>query len=266
MNIQDFQAMKRSQQKISMITCYDYVMASIIDQTQVDCVLVGDSVGMVVHGYSTTVPVTVDMMALHVAAVVKGAPHKFVVGDLPFLSYRRGLTAAMDAVGRLMQAGAHAVKLEGAQGNLSLIQHIIESGIPVMGHLGFTPQSVNQMGGYKVQGKTRQAGDDILQQALSLQAAGCFALVLEMVPAALAKEVTEALDIPTIGIGAGPDTSGQVLVLHDMLGMNESFNPKFLKQFMQAADLMKKALDQYDQEVKTQCFPQADVHCYVGED
>ena len=210
---------------------------------------------MTMCGAKSTVEATMEMMTLFTQSVARGAPNKWIVGDLPFLSCRQNQTIAMRSIMALMQAGAHAVKLEGCDGNLELIAHCVNSGVPVMGHLGLTPQSVNVMGGYKVQGKTKQAATRIIKEARQLQEAGCFALVLECVPEDLAKEITEDLAIPTIGIGAGVHTSGQVLVLQDLLGMNLDFRPKFVKPYLSGADLMLDAMNQYAKEVETQTFP-----------
>ncbi len=259
-NVLEFQKMKNEGKKISMITCYDAWSAKIIAKTNIDCILVGDSLAMVMHGYKTTINATVDLMYTHTQAVSRCASNKFIIGDMPFLSHRKGLSYMMETVQRLEQAGAQAVKLEGAAGHLDLITHVVESGVPVMGHLGLTPQSVNLIGGYKVQGKGKHAGETILEQALGLQEAGCFALVLECVPHALAKEITEKLSIPTIGIGAGPDVDGQVLVLHDMLGLDDH-RPKFLKTYLDGKDLIHNALNTYDEEVKKGVFPAIE-HCY----
>jgi 3-methyl-2-oxobutanoate hydroxymethyltransferase len=253
--ILDFQTMKSKKEKISMITCYDYSFAKIVAASNVDCILVGDSLGMTMHGMKTTLNVSTNLMAAHTAAVVRGAGDKFVVADIPFMGNRKGLTANMTCVEKLMKAGAHAVKIEGAAGNLELIRHIVDSGVPVMGHLGLTPQSVNQLGGFKVQGRDAKSQKKIKEHALAMQEAGCFCIVLEAVPSALAKEITEALEIPTIGIGAGADTDGQVLVLQDMLGMNADFKPKFVKTFENGFDVIKNAFNQYDKEVKGQVFP-----------
>jgi 3-methyl-2-oxobutanoate hydroxymethyltransferase len=195
------------------------------------------------------------MMALHTAAVVRGAGDKFVVGDLPFMSNRKGLTANMTAVERIMKAGASAVKLEGAAGNLNLVRHIVDSGVPVMAHLGLTPQSVNQLGGFKVQGRDEKARKTIKEHALQLQDAGAFAVVLECVPSDLAEDITQALHVPTIGIGAGSETDGQVLVLQDLLGMNNEFKPKFVKTYFSGFDTLKKAFNTYHEEVTTGVFP-----------
>lgn len=253
--ILDFQEKKTKNQKISMITCYDYTFARIVAASDIDCILVGDSLAMTMHGHKTTLNASVNMMALHTAAVARGAGDKFIVGDLPFMSYRKGLTANMAGVEKIMKAGAQAVKLEGASGNINLVRHLVDSGVPVMGHLGLTPQSVNQLGGFKVQGRDEKAQKTIKEQAFQLQEAGAFSLVLECVPSKLAKEISESLHIPTIGIGAGPDCDGQVLVLQDMLGMNEGFKPKFLKKYFNGFENIKDAFNTYHQEVNEGAFP-----------
>src|SRR6185369_4253349 len=193
MKVQDFQKMKDDGRKISMITCYDYSSARVVAESSIDCILVGDSLAMTMHGYATTLSATTAMMALHTAAVAKGAPEKFIVGDLPFLSYRKGLKDAMDSVHELMSAGAHAVKLEGVRGHADIVRHIVDSGVPVMGHLGLTPQSVNQLGGMKVQARTDATVKILTSQARELEEAGCFALVLECIPSEAARKVTQLL-------------------------------------------------------------------------
>lgn len=238
-----------------MVTCYDYWSAKIIYKSDIDSILVGDSAAMVMHGFKDTLPATIDLMALHTAAVTRGIGNKFVVGDMPFCSYRKDLTSNMDAVQKIMQAGAHAIKLEGAIGNENLIKHIVASGIPVMGHIGLTPQSVYQLGGFKVQGKTAEAEKILFQQAQTLEDVGCFSLVLECIPSELAKKITEKLSIPTIGIGAGSYTSGQILVLQDLLGFNNDFKPKFVKKYLDGATLMQDALNKYSAEVQSGQFP-----------
>ena len=258
MNILDFQNMKQADDKIVMMTCYDYAFARILADSQVDCLLVGDSLAMVMYGYPSTVHATMDMMCLHTAAVARGAGDKFVIGDLPFMSYRQGLTRTMENVARLMQAGAQAVKLEGVDGNEDLVRHIVDSGVPVMGHLGLTPQAVHQLGGHKVQGRDDGGEARLLDQALRLQAAGCFAVVLECVPARIAAAVTAQLSIPTIGIGAGSQTSGQVLVLHDMLDFDPKFNPTLLKKYATTHGAVMQAANQYAQEVKSCAFPSSE--------
>jgi 3-methyl-2-oxobutanoate hydroxymethyltransferase len=256
-SIQDFASKKEQGKKISMVTCYDSWSAKIIADTDIDTVLVGDSLSMVMHGHATTLNASVQLMALHTAAVARVLKNKFIVGDLPFLSCRQGLTENVRAAGALMRAGAHALKLEGAAGNLELIRHLVDSGIPIMGHLGLTPQSVFQLGGFKVQGKEQAHRIAIKKQAQDLEAAGCFSVVLECVPATLAAEITKSLDIPTIGIGAGSDCDGQVLVLQDMLGMGKDFSPKFLKKFLDGHTLIKEALNTYHSEVVSSKFPTA---------
>lgn len=255
MNINQILKQKEANNKISMLTCYDYSSAKIINQSNVDMILVGDSAAMVMHGHNSTLPIDVDTMSIHVAAVAKGAPDKFIVGDLPFLSYRKSLTENMTAVETLMKAGAHAVKLEGLKGNVDLIRHIVESGVPVMGHLGLTPQAVNAMGGYRVQGKNDESKQRILSEARQLQEAGCFSVVLECIPSDLSKMITKSLDIITIGIGAGTDVDGQVLVMQDMLGMSSDFMPKFVRRYLNSEELFLKAFNAYDAEVKSTEFP-----------
>lgn len=255
MKIHDFAGKKQKGEKISMVTCYDYSFACILAHSEVDCLLVGDSLAMVMHGFPTTLNATVNLMALHTAAVARGAVNKFIIGDLPFLSFRKDLNSNMSAIGKIMQAGAQAIKLEGAKGNLELIKHTVESGVPVMGHLGLTPQSVHQIGGFKVQGKDKKEHDQIFEEARQLESAGCFSLVLECVPATLAQEISKTLKIPTIGIGAGKGTDGQVLVLQDLLGMNKEFRPKFLRTYMAGFEDIKSALNQYHRDVVTEQFP-----------
>src|SRR6266700_6217592 len=255
MNVPGFQEMKDAGCKISMVTCYDYSSARAVAESSVDCILVGDSVAMTMHGYPTTLSATTPMMALHTAAVARGAPSKFIVADLPFLSYRKGLKEAMDSVHDLMSAGAHAVKLEGVHGHAEIVRHIVDSGVPVMGHLGLTPQSVHALGGMKVQARTNAAVKILASEARELENAGCFALVLECVPAEAARQVTNLLKIPTIGIGAGPGVSGQVLVYQDMIGLNPGFKPKFLRTYANAFDIIQAALNAYDRDVKSGSFP-----------
>jgi len=255
MNILEFQERKQKGQKISMITCYDYSFAKILNDTDIDVLLVGDSLAMTMHGFTTTLNASTEMMALHTAAVAKGAPKKLVIGDLPFLAYRKSLSENMNCVEQIMKAGAHAVKLEGAAGNIELVRHLVDSGVPVMGHLGLTPQSVNQLGGFKVQGRNEKAQALIKHHALQLQEAGAFSVVLECVPSHLAYEITKDLEIPTIGIGAGVDCDGQVLVLQDMLGMNNDFKPKFLRQYFNGFEELKKAFNKYHSDVIHKEFP-----------
>lgn len=257
-SILDFQKKKSAQEKISMITCYDYSFAKIISDSSIDAILVGDSVAQVMHGHSTTLNASIAMMALHTQAVVKGAPNKFIVADMPFLTTRKGLKNTMEHVEKLMKVGAQAIKIEGAEGHAEIIRHIVESGVPVMGHLGLTPQSIHQLGGPKVQGKEQKAAEKILKDALILQEAGCFSLVLECIPSALGKTITDQLIIATIGIGAGSQTDGQILVLQDLLGMNKNFNPKFLKKYLNGYDVISEALNSYATEVQKVKFPKSE--------
>ena len=263
MNILKLPERKRQQQKIVMVTCYDYTAARILEESEVDMILVGDSAAMVMHGHPTTLPVSVEMMAWHVAAVRRGAPKKFIVGDLPFLSYRKSLADTMEAVRLLMQAGAEAVKLEGIAGNEATIHHIVQSGVPVMGHIGLTPQSVNQLGGFHVQGGNAPDRERLKTEALACQSAGCFALVLECVPETLAGEITAALTIPTIGIGAGVQTDGQVLVMHDLLGLNQDFRPKFVRRYLDGKQQWLDAFNRYASDVRDGSFPASEER-YAG--
>ena len=260
MNVHDFKRMKMEKRKISMVTCYDAWSAKIIESSEADCVLVGDSVSMVVHGYPSTVHATTAMMVAHTQAVARGfgSKPKFLVGDMPFLSYRRGTREALDCVDQLMKAGASSVKLEGIWGHEEVVHQIVGSGVPVMGHIGLTPQSIHGLGGFKVQGRDEGTARDLVKQALRLQELGCFALVLECVPTNLAQEITQGLDIPTIGIGAGPVTDGQVLVLQDLLGMSPDFKPKFLKQYMDGHGALLGALNLFHKEVAEGRFPSSE--------
>jgi 3-methyl-2-oxobutanoate hydroxymethyltransferase len=244
-----------------MLTAYDAPTARLLDGAGIPILLVGDSVGNNVLGYTETVPVTMEQMLHHAAAVVRGVQNALVVGDLPFMSYQASLEDGMRNAGRfLKEAGTTAVKLEGGARVLELVHHLTEAGIPVMGHLGHTPQSVNQFGGHRVQGREAEQAQRILQDAKDLQSAGSFAVVLEAVPADLAKDVTASLDVPTIGIGAGPHCDGQVLVLHDMLGMNER-TPKFVKRYANVAEQISEAAIAYAREVAEGTYPGPD-HTY----
>ena len=256
-NVLEFAAAKAAGRRISMVTCYDACLARMLEASAVDCLLVGDSAAMVVHGHADTLAATVDLMALHTAAVRRGAPTRFLIGDLPFLSFRKGVPAALDAVAALMRAGANAVKLEGVVGHEDVIAAIAGSGVPVMGHLGLTPQSVHALAGFRVQGRSDDDAARILADALRLEQLGCFALVLECVPAPLATQITQALGIPTIGIGAGAGCDGQVLVLHDLLGLTAGFRPKFLRRYADGFSLFRDAVDRFDQDVKQGVFPGA---------
>lgn len=246
---------RKGKTKLSMVTCYDYTSGVIAANSPVDMLLVGDSLAMTMHGEATTLPATIEMMALHTRAVAKAAPKKLILGDLPFMSYRSSLSENVENVRKLMVAGAHAVKLEGANGNLELVRHLVDSGVPVMGHLGLTPQSIHQLGGFKVQGRNENAQKQILKNAKELEQAGCFSVVLECVPSELAKTITNELSIPTIGIGAGPDVDGQVLVWQDMLGMNPHFKPKFLRTYLNGYEVIGDALKKYHDDVVAGRFP-----------
>ena len=253
--VTDFLRARQKGTPIVMTTCYDAWSAQLIAQTPVDAVLVGDSAAMVMHGHDATVHATTEMMAAHTAAVARGLTGKVIVGDMPFPTHRLGKDTATRTADALLKAGAHAVKLEGARGHLDTVHHLVESGVPVMGHLGLTPQSVHALGGYKVQGKGDAAATQLLEDAKALEDAGVFGLVLEVIPADLAGQVTEALTIPTIGIGSGPQCSGQILVLQDLLGLNDGFQPKFLRTYLDGAALVKDALSRYAEDVKAARFP-----------
>ena len=250
------QAMKARHEVISMLTAYDYPTALIMDQAGLDIILVGDSLGMVVLGYENTLPVTMDEMIHHCKAVARGAKYALLVGDMPFLSYQISTTEAVRNAGRFLQeAGMNAIKLEGGCERAETIRAIVNAGIPVMGHLGLTPQSVHKLGGYRPQGRDAEAAYQLLENAQILQEAGCFSLVLESIPGKLAELVSQRLEIPTIGIGAGVGCDGQVLVTHDLLGIFERFTPKFVKRYASLAGEMRKAFSEFKAEVKTNAFP-----------
>jgi 3-methyl-2-oxobutanoate hydroxymethyltransferase len=255
--IRDFAAAKASGRKIAVVTAYDAASARLIAGTPVDCVLVGDSVMMVVHGEADTLGATPEIMALHTKAVARGAPGKFIVADMPFLSARKGPAYALDCAAALMRAGASAVKIEGVRGHADVIRHLAESGIPVMGHLGLLPQSVHAAGGFRVQARTAAAAAQLQEDAAALEAAGAFATVLECIPAKLAGAVTKALTIPTIGIGAGAQCDGQVLVWHDLLGLNPGFKPRFVRRFADADKVIQQGLTRYAHAVHGGKFPAA---------
>ena len=254
-SIHQLQVYKNEGKKITMVTCYDYWSAKILSQTPVDCLLVGDSVSMVAHGFDSTIHATVDMMAMHTAAVHRAHTQKLIVSDLPFLSHRKGRIELMKSIDTLMKAGAGAIKIETAPGQESEAGYIVDSGVPVMGHVGLTPQFVHQFGGYKVQGKTNEAKEKILKQSIDLEKVGCSALVLECVPNDLAQLITKTLSIPTIGIGAGLKVDGQVLVLQDLLGFNSDFKPRFVREFAHGQEWMNDALKEFTSSVENQSFP-----------
>jgi 3-methyl-2-oxobutanoate hydroxymethyltransferase len=254
------QTMRANGDKITMLTCYDASFAALMDRSGVDVMLVGDSLGMVCQGHASTLPVTVEDIAYHVASVARGNQTAFLVADMPFGSYATPEDAFRNAV-KLIQAGAHMVKLEGGEWLAETVRFLTERAVPVCAHVGLTPQSVHQFGGYKVQGKTMEAADRLKSDALALQAAGATLVVLEAIPSALGKETTELLTIPTIGIGAGPDCSGQVLVMHDMLGVFPGRKARFVKNFMEGQSSIEAAVRAYIGAVKDGSFPGAE-HCF----
>jgi 3-methyl-2-oxobutanoate hydroxymethyltransferase len=253
--INEFKINQDNNNPISLVTCYDFWSALIINDTDIDAVLVGDSVAMVMHGFDTTVNAEVDMMAYHLAAVKRGLTEKLLIVDLPFLAHRKGDQYAIEVVDKLIKLGANAVKIEGAGSNVRTIKHIVDSGVPVMGHIGLTPQSVNSTGGFVLQGKNDEDAKRLIDDAKALEDAGCFSIVLELIPAQLAKNITESVRIPTIGIGAGPFTSGQILVLQDLLGLTKGFNPKFLRKYLNGSELIKDALNHFNQDIKLKTYP-----------
>ena len=252
----DIKAMKAKGEKIPVITAYDYPTARLADEAEFPIILVGDSLGMVVLGYDSTIPVTMDDMAHHTGAVARGANHALIVADMPFMSFQISSADALRNAGRLVQeGGAQSVKLEGGKSVAAAVRRIVGSGIPVMGHVGLTPQSVHRFGGYRVQGKAREQAVQLLRDAQALEEAGAYAVVLELIPAPLARVITQRLTIPTIGIGAGPHCDGQVQVLHDMLGLYPDFVPKHTKQYLRLSELISDALRRYVQEVREGAFP-----------
>ena len=253
--IRDFAAAKQARRKIVMVTSYDAWSARLLAETPVDCLLVGDSAMMVVHGERDTLGATIDLMTMHTRAVARGAPDNFIVADMPFLSVRKGAAFALDCASKLLGAGAHAVKIEGLRGHRYVDSHLVESGIPVMGHLGLLPQSVHAVGGYRVQARDAAAAGQLLKDAAAFEKAGAFAIVLECIPQNLAKEVSEKLHVPTIGIGAGVGCDGQVLVLHDLLGFQPNFTPRFVRRFADGASLLKTGVTKYAAAVRSGKFP-----------
>ena len=254
--IDQIKGMKPKGEKIAMLTAYDYSTAKIVDEVGIPLILVGDSLGMVVLGYESTIPVTIEEMLHHTKAVVRGTKRALVVGDMPFMTYHTSISDAQRNAARFIQeGGAQAVKLEGGVTVAEKVRSIVECGIPVVGHIGLTPQSINQLGGYKVQGKTPEAALKMLKDAQALEEAGAFAVILETVPTPLAAIITQKISIPTIGIGAGIGCDGQVQVINDILGWYTDFVPKHTKQYAKLADIMSTALTQYYNEVKTSSFP-----------
>ncbi len=248
--------MKASGENISMITAYDYSFAKIFDAAGIDIILVGDSASNVMAGHETTLPITLDQMIYHASSVVRGVERCLVVVDLPFGAYQGNSKEALHSTIRIMkETGAHSIKLEGGEEVLDSVKRIISSGVPVMGHLGLTPQSIYKFGTYTVRAKEEAEADKLKKDALLLQEAGCFAIVLEKIPANLAKEVTESINIPTIGIGAGKFCDGQVLVMHDMLGINTEFKPRFLRQYLNMHQQVTEAVQKYIKDIKSNDFP-----------
>ncbi|HCU79705.1 MAG TPA: 3-methyl-2-oxobutanoate hydroxymethyltransferase [Chloroflexi bacterium] len=254
--LKDLQKKKASGHQIFALTAYDYSLAKVLDASGVDLILVGDSLGMVVLGYETTLSVTMEEMLHHCKAVARGAKHSFLVGDMPFLSYQVDVHEAVRNAGRfLSEAGMNSVKVEGGVQISSTVQAIVRAGIPVMGHIGLMPQSVHKIGGYGVQGNTASKARILLEDALALEEAGCFAIVLESVPMRVARLITERLSIPTVGIGAGPGCDGQILVTYDLLGLFDSFTPKFVKQYANLREAITEAVEQYICDVRDSKFP-----------
>jgi 3-methyl-2-oxobutanoate hydroxymethyltransferase len=258
----DIQNMYANGDKITMLTAYDYPFARMMDQEGIDIILVGDSVGVVVAGYDNTLPVTMDEIVYHTKAVVRGTECAFVVADMPFLSYQIDVRGACVNAGRLVkEAGAHAVKLEGGENMVDTVRAIVNMDIPVMGHIGLTPQSIHRMGGYRVQGRRDEQARQLLADAKAIEQAGAFALVLEGIPADLAQQITATISIPTIGIGAGAQCSGQVLVIHDILGLCEKYSPKFVKVYADIAPTIRSGIKDYIDEVRGGKFP-GDEHSF----
>jgi 3-methyl-2-oxobutanoate hydroxymethyltransferase len=257
--ILDIGAMKQQQEKITVLTAYDYPFARLMDAAGIDIILVGDSVGSVFSGYDTTLPVTMEEMIYHTRPVVRGSEQALIVTDMPFMSYQTSLVDARLNAGRLIkEAGAHAVKLEGGEHMAETIRAIVDIDIPVMGHIGLTPQSIHRMGGFKVQGRQEEQARKILADAQAVEQAGAFAMVLEGIPRDLAKEVTASVDIPTIGIGAGIDCDGQVLVIHDILGLCDKYSPKFVKRYADVSETIAQGISDYISEVRAGEFPTLD--------
>jgi len=250
------QEMKTRGEKISMLTAYDFSMAGIIDAAGIDIILVGDSASNVMAGHETTLPITLDQMIYHATSVVRAVSRAFVVVDIPFGSYQGNSSEALRSAIRIMkESGAHGIKVEGGAEIKESVVRILSAGVPVMGHLGLTPQSIYKFGTYTVRAKEEEEANKLIEDAKLLESCGCFAIVLEKIPASLAKQVAETVSIPVIGIGAGPDVDGQVLVVHDMLGINQEFKPRFLRQYANLQGIMTKAVQDYIKDVKSKDFP-----------
>ncbi len=260
--ILDIQKRKQNKIPITMLTAYDFTAAILVDQTDIDIILVGDSLGMVMLGYSGTTQVSMDEMLHHCRAVARGTQNAFLVGDMPFLSYQADVAEAVRNAGRfLKEAAMDCVKVEGGREMADTVRAIVRAGIPVMGHIGLTPQTVSQLGGFRIQGKTAVAAKSLLDDALALEEAGCFAIVLEAIPATVATHISQRLTIPTIGIGAGAGCDGQVLVYHDMLGLYDRLQPRFVKQYGAIGEAVVTAVQAYSEEVRSRTFP-AEEHTY----
>jgi 3-methyl-2-oxobutanoate hydroxymethyltransferase len=256
LTVLDLLAMKAAARRIVVLTCYDAVFARLLEQAEVDVLLVGDSLNQVLAGHETTLSTTLDQMIYHAAAVCRGSRRALVFVDLPFLTYQVSIPDAIRNAGRVMQqTGAHGVKIEGGAHMAETVTALVERGIPVMGHLGLTPQSVHALGGYRVQGREEKSADRLQKDAKALESAGACSIVLELIPAALAARISQSLTIPTIGIGAGPGCDGQVLVLHDMLGLNEQFSPKFLKHYARLGESVRQAVRCFAEEVRDGKYP-----------
>jgi 3-methyl-2-oxobutanoate hydroxymethyltransferase len=254
--IHTLRGMKERGEKIAMLTAYDATFARLLDEGGADVLLVGDSLGMVVQGHDTTLPVTLEEMAYHCRAVVRGTTRAHVVGDMPFMTYQSSIEQGMANAGRLIkEGGCHSVKLEGGAQHAELVRRLVGAGIPVMGHIGLTPQSFHQMGGFKVQGREQGGRERLLADAIALEEAGVYAIVLEAIPADIAREITQTVSVPTIGIGAGVECDGQVLVSYDMLGMDETFKPRFVRRFATLGKTIKDAVGQYVNDVRGGSFP-----------
>jgi 3-methyl-2-oxobutanoate hydroxymethyltransferase len=249
-------------EKITMLTCYDASFAQLLDGAGVECLLVGDSLGMVIQGWNSTLPVKLEQMAYHVECVARGNRTAWVIGDLPFGSYQESVEQAVRSAAVLMQAGAHMVKLEGGGWTAPVVRALVERGIPVCAHLGLTPQSVNALGGYRIQGKGEQAAATLKQHSIELAQAGAAMLVLELMPSSVSADITQSVPVPVIGIGAGPDCSGQVLVLHDMLGITAGKLPRFVRNFMEGSDGIEDAASRFVAAVKDKSFPDPQLHAY----
>ena len=254
--VSTFQRLKDNNEKIALLTAYDYSTAQVLDKAEIDGILVGDSLAMVVLGHENTYNITIDEMLIFIKAVARGAKNSFIIGDMPFMSYNLSVAQGLENAGRMIKAGANAVKLEGCNEHIiNLVKRCTETGIPVLGHLGFTPQLMNTIGGHKIQGKTSDKIEAILESAKKLQEAGCFGIVLELMPADSAKYITENLKIPTIGIGAGVNCSGQIVVIDDILGKFTDFTPKFVKKYANLHDEILNGVLTYKDEVKNMIFP-----------